>query len=92
MTVVDGLPAKLAAMILGEIFCTLQSDLAANGLRRNPTPRTEAPMEFRVKSNCLRRESKTQPLPPTTIITLLNDSRVVHAKTKIVKELLLLRQ
>lgn len=58
MIIVGGLPAKLAAMImmiLGGIFCrpTLQIDLAADGLRRNPTPPTEAPMTFQVAEDVI---------------------------------------
>ena len=38
MIEVAGLPAKLATMILGEIFCTLHVDLAACGFSKKPTP------------------------------------------------------
>ena len=48
MTVVAGLPEKLAVMILGEIASTLHRDLAVRGFSRNPTPPTAAPEAFRV--------------------------------------------
>ena len=48
MIVVAGLPAKLATIILGEIFCTLHIDLAACGFSKKPTPPTAAPEVLRV--------------------------------------------